>query len=185
VQADRSFILLFIAMPECWFDRTFQLGLAADAAPQIVERLRRAPERVADAVDGLPPEVLTRSREGKWSIQENVGHLLDLEALWNQRLDDYQRGATELAPADLANRKTHDARHNDRAISEILDQFTAARAAIVKRLARMTVAELTRTALHPRLRQPMTVVDLAFFVAEHDDHHLRTIAELKSHFGQQ
>jgi hypothetical protein len=26
----------------------------------------------------------------------------------------------------------------------------------------------------------MSVVDLCFFVAEHDDHHLRTIAELKS-----
>jgi hypothetical protein len=25
----------------------------------------------------------------------------------------------------------------------------------------------------------MSVVDLCFFVAEHDDHHLRTIAELR------
>ena len=43
----------------------------------------------------------------------------------------------------------------------------------------MSPAELARTALHPRLRQPMSVVDLCFFVAEHDDHHLRTIDELK------
>ena len=39
--------------------------------------------------------------------------------------------------------------------------------------------QLARTALHPRLRQPMSVVDLCFFVAEHDDHHLRTIKELR------
>ena len=44
----------------------------------------------------------------------------------------------------------------------------------------MSPAELARTSLHPRLRQPMSVVDLCFFVAEHDDHHLRTIDELRS-----
>jgi hypothetical protein len=44
----------------------------------------------------------------------------------------------------------------------------------------MSPAELARTSLHPRLQQPMSVVDLCFFVAEHDDNHLRTIEELKS-----
>jgi DinB superfamily len=83
-------------------------------------------------------------------------------------------------PADLENRKTHEAAHNDRPISDILAEFSAARLRIVERLARMTPAELARTALHPRLRQPMSVVDLCFFVAEHDDHHLRTIEKLRS-----
>ncbi len=133
-----------------------------------------------DAVRGLPPEVLTRQHDGKWSIQENAGHLLDLEPLWDQRLDDYDSGANELHAADLENRKTHEAAHNDRPISDILAGFNAARRGIMERLARMGPAELARTALHPRLRQPMSVVDLCFFVAEHDDHHLRTIDELKS-----
>ncbi len=39
---------------------------------------------------------------------------------------------------------------------------------------------LDRVALHPRLQQPVSVVDLGFFVAEHDDHHLATIAALPS-----
>lgn len=163
-----------------WFDRKFELGLRAEAAPELLERLRRAPERLARAVHGLPPEVLTRQPDGKWSIQENAGHLLDLEPLWDQRLDDYEAGATELHAADLENRKTHEAAHNDRPISDILAGFSAARRNIMERLARMGPAELARTALHPRLRQPMSVVDLCFFVAEHDDHHLRTIDELRS-----
>ena len=162
-----------------WFDRKFELGLGATAAPEIVERLRRTPERLAGAVRGLSPEVLTRKPDGKWSIQENAGHLFDLESLWDLRLDDYDAGATELHAADLENRKTHAAAHNDRAISEILADFNAARGRIVDRLARMTPADLARTALHPRLQQPMSVTDLCFFVAEHDDHHLLTIEELK------
>ena len=162
-----------------WFDRKFELGLGPDSAPKLLERLRLTPERLADAVRGLPPELLTRKPDGKWSIQENAGHLSDLESLWEQRLDDYDAGATELHAADLENRKTHEAAHNDRPISEILADFAAARGRIIDRLARMTAADLARTALHPRLRQPMSVVDLCFFVAEHDDHHLRTIEEMK------
>jgi uncharacterized damage-inducible protein DinB len=163
-----------------WFDRKFELGLGADGAPELFERLARTPERLADAVRELPPEVLTRRHDDKWSIQENAGHLFDLESLWDQRLDDYNAGAAELHPADLENRKTHEADHNDRAISDILADFSAVRRRIVERLARMSPTELARTSLHPRLQQPMSVVDLCFFVAEHDDHHLRTIEELKS-----
>ena len=163
-----------------WFDRTFALGLGPAKAPELLERLRRAPERLAEAVRGLNPETLTRRAEGKWSIQENAGHLSDLESLWEQRLDDYDKKATELHPADLENRKTHEANHNSRPISEILSDFSETRSRIVERLAHMSPAELARTALHPRLQQPMSVVDLCFFVAEHDDHHLRTIDELRA-----
>jgi uncharacterized damage-inducible protein DinB len=163
-----------------WFDRKFALGLGADSVPELLGRLRDAPHRLAATVGGLPREVLTRRSEGKWSIQENAGHLADLEPLWEQRLNDYDAGAAELHPADLENRKTHEAGHNDRAISDILAEFRDVRGRIVDRLAGMTSAELARTALHPRLRQPMSVADLCFFVAEHDDHHLRTIEELKS-----
>lgn len=168
-----------MAPPRRWFDRKFELGLGAEVAPELLERLRRTPERLADAVRGLPAEVLTQRPEGKWSIQENAGHLFDLEPLWDQRLDDYDASAKELHPADLENRKTHEAAHNDRPISDILAGFSTARGRIVDRLARMSPAELARTALHPRLRQPMSVVDLCFFVAEHDDHHLRTICEMR------
>ena len=163
-----------------WFSRTFELGLPPEAAPEIFDRLRTAPDRLETAVAGLSPEILTQRRDDKWSIQENAGHLFDLESLWDQRLIDYARGATTLHPADLENRKTHEANHNSRPISEILAAFRSARLAIMEKLAHLTPAELSRTALHPRLEQPMTVVDLCYFVAEHDEHHLATIKELRS-----
>ena len=34
--------------------------------------------------------------------------------------------------------------------------------------------------LHPRLKQPMRLVDHLYFVAEHDDHHLAKIWEMIS-----
>ena len=38
----------------------------------------------------------------------------------------------------------------------------------------------TRTATHPRLGTPMRLIDLALFVAEHDEHHLATITALRT-----
>ena len=46
------------------------------------------------------------------------------------------------------------------------------------RLDRWDASRLSVTALHPRLNQPMRVVDMAFFTAEHDDHHLARMTEL-------
>ena len=180
----RTSLSVVVVSTRRWFDRKFDGGLTADAAPQIIERLRDAPDRLAEAVGNLAPAILTRRAEGKWSIQENAGHLVDLEELWDRRLDDYATGAEVLHPADLENRKTHQAQHNDCAIADIVARFTAARRAVVDKLVRMTPTELERTALHPRLRQPMSVVDLCYFVAEHDDHHLRTIEELRTEFAQ-
>ena len=116
--------------------------------------------------------------DGAWSIQENVGHLLDLEPLCAGRLDDLLAGAGHLRAADLQNRRTHEARHNEQELAQLLAGFRHARMDTVGRLDRIDSDTLTSSALHPRLEQPMTVVDLFFFVAEHDDHHLARISEI-------
>lgn len=161
-----------------WFDRRFQLGLPLDAFPEIIERLRGTPARLEERTRSIPPQRLIQQFAGTWSIQENVGHLLDLELLWAARLDDFLHEATALRPADLSNRKTDEAGHNAQPLDMLLASFRSARMAFVTRLDGLSPSQLQRTALHPRLQQPMTVTDHCFFVAEHDDHHLARITEL-------
>lgn len=166
-----------------WFERKFALGLPADAFPDLIERIRGTPARLEERVRGLDPETLVRRAGDAWSIQENVGHLGDLESLWAGRLDDFLQGLDRLRHADLQNRKTHEARHNEAAIEERLKSFRRQRFATVSRLDSIGSEDLARTALHPRLGQPMTIVDHFFFVAEHDDHHLAAIGEMIRAFG--
>lgn len=161
-----------------WFDRQFELGIPVEAFPDLIERLRGTPARVEERVRGLNAAVLTRRQEDTWSIQENVGHLLDLEPLWEGRIDELAAGASSLRAADLQNRKTDEAGHNERPITELLREFRAARAGIVEKLESFTEAQLATRALHPRLQKPMTAVGLSFFMAEHDDHHLARISEI-------
>lgn len=106
-----------------WFERQFSLGLGVEAMPELVERLRGTALRLEERVSDLEPAAATRRNDSSWSIQEHVGHLLDLESLWADRLQDLAEGRPRLRPA------------------------------------------------------PMSVVDLCFFVGEHDDHHLASITE--------
>jgi uncharacterized damage-inducible protein DinB len=161
-----------------WFDRTFELGMPAGEAPRLIERLRATPDRVAGLLEQTPGAVRLYKPDGRWSVQEHAGHLLDLEELWASRLDDFEQGRQVLRPADLHNRRTHDARHNDRDPRDLIAAFRTARTEIVDRLTGWSLSELSRVSRHPRLEQPMSVVDLCFFVAEHDNHHLAAANEI-------
>jgi uncharacterized damage-inducible protein DinB len=162
-----------------WFERQFSFDLPVSAAPGVLERLRGTPPRLEHRLAGVAPVRLTARVADRWSIQENVGHLGDLEPLWMARVDDLAMGRPALHPADLDNRATHEAHHNARPLRELLDRFARARADLVTQLESADQADWLRSALHPRLKQPMRLLDLAFFIAEHDDHHLATITELR------
>jgi uncharacterized damage-inducible protein DinB len=166
-----------------WFERRFTFEAPASIFPSVLERLRGTPARVEERVRGVAAAILTRRDGDAWSIQEHVGHLLDLEPLWLGRLDDFAEGREELRPADLENRKTHAANHNARPLEQLLRELRLARAEIVERHEALDDRDLERTSLHPRLRQPMRLLDLMIFVAEHDDHHLARISELRRRFG--
>jgi uncharacterized damage-inducible protein DinB len=168
---------------EPWFERKFAFDLPVARFPLLIERLRGTLARLEERTDDLPRELLIRHVLAAWSIQQNVGHLLDLEPLWLRRTDELFAGAAELAPTDLANRRTHEARHDDAPLVRVLSDFGTARRGLIARLAAADDEVLARSALHPRLRQPMRLVDLAYFVAEHDDHHLATITGLRRRFG--
>ena len=164
--------------PLPWFERTFSFNLPLKMYPNIIERLRGTPARMEDRLGSLPREILTRRDGDNWSIQEHAGHLLDLGALDLARLDDYAAGSESLRPADLDNRRTYEANHNADAIENILRAFRAERSEFVRRLEEFDEAFVERTALHPRLNMQMRVMDFAFFVSEHDDHHLARMTEL-------
>ena len=163
-----------------WFERSFSLGYPVEAFPELLERLRGTPDRLAERMGQFGAEQATHRVADKWSALEHAGHLSDLEPLWSGRVDDLCEGQGDLRAADLENRATWDADHNARTVQDVVLEFRERRAALIRRLEAMTVADLVRSATHPRLLQPMTAMDLCFFVAEHDDHHLAAITALLS-----
>ncbi len=166
-----------------WTERAFAFDFPADLFEVLLERMRGTPARAEEIARTLTAEVLRRRDGETWSIQENLGHLADLEGLFTGRLDDFEAGAETLRPADMTNRKTHEADHNGRPIETVLAELRAKREALVARLKQLGPDDFSRTSMHPRLERPMRVVDMMLFHAEHDDYHLARIRSLMRRWG--
>jgi len=161
-----------------WLERHFDFGLPLSAFPLLLERLRGTPARLEDRVRRLEPSVLTKRLGETWSIQEIVGHLIQVEDLWEARLDDYLAGATQLRAATFEPGKVERAGFNQRPLRGLLYDFRLRRSQLVRRLEGLDAAVIERVATHPRLQRPMRLLDMMIFTVEHDDHHLARISEL-------
>ena len=165
-----------------WFERKFNFDFPLGVFPTILERLRGTPVRLEEMTKTIPKNILTVQADGRWSILENVGHLDDLDELHDGRLDDYKADLPTLRPADLQNLKTKEANHNTAPLETLLARFRKNRKKFLDKLESFSDEELATVSLHPRLKQPMRVVDMCFFMAEHDDNHLARITEISRTF---
>jgi len=161
-----------------WFERKFNFDFTENIFPSIIERLAGTPARLEEKFATIPADIQTIRIEGTWSIKENVGHLTDLEPLWQGRLEDILNDKTELRPTDLQNSKTSKANHNAQTIEALLNDFRSIRKVTIDKISTLREDIIFKSALHPRLKTPMRTMDLFLFVADHDDHHLARITEL-------
>ena len=166
-----------------WIERKFNYDFPVSMAPVILERLRGLVPHIKAVTSGLTREQLTRKIEGKWSIQEQIGHLFDLDELCDRRVDDFLTGKPELRPADVTNAHVAGAGFNDRSLEDLISELQRRRSAFVLRAEALSDGDWERVALHPRLKISMRMVDMFCFVAEHDDHHLAMIRRIINQLG--
>jgi uncharacterized damage-inducible protein DinB len=148
-----------------------------------VERLRGTLPRLDTLVAGLDDSRAKLQLEGKWSIAQNIGHLSDVEELWQERLEDLRKGRKTYTPAVGSRFQEMAKRHQERSVAETLEEFEARRTRLVDALAQASPELQAASAFHERLQVPMRLVDCAQFYAEHDDHHLIRIRRLRIMVG--
>jgi uncharacterized damage-inducible protein DinB len=162
-----------------WTDRKFGFDVPVELYPEIIERMRGTPDRLAERTTGLPAAVQTARPAHGWSIREHVGHVADLDrSVFLTRLLVYVNDGPLLPPADMTNAATTEANHNARDLIDVLKNAREARRDFVAQLETLDANVFARTRTHPRLGVPMRLVDMIYFMSEHDDHHLATITQL-------
>ena len=161
-----------------WTDRIFNFDYPPEKMPDLLERLRGAPVRISAMIQGLPASVLTGDDGKGWTIQQNIGHLTDTEYLPLSRIDQILAGEQTLIAADMTNAATNHADHNAKPIQDVLGEFTKERDKLIARFERVDPSFWGKSAIHPRLNQPMSIVDIACFTCEHDDYHIARIREI-------
>jgi hypothetical protein len=171
------------AMPKLpWVERRFVFDFPVETWPDVVERFRGTPARIEDKVRGLSAGTLTAS-DGGWSIQENIGHLLELEAVFGRRINDFLAAKAVLSAADMSNAATREANYNARPVGEILREFRHERERQAAQLESLQGSDFARVSEHPRLKQKMRLIDAVTFVCLHDDYHLARMTELVRKFA--
>ena len=161
-----------------WFNRKFPIIDDNGILPSIIERLSGTPARIEETVGNIKFNLLTLKPKDKWTIKEEIGHLSDLEPLWLGRLHDLVNKEPELRVTDLTNQLTHNANHDATEMKTLLLRYREKRQQFVNELLSLQDEQLLNSSLHPRLKTPMRIIDLAYFVAEHDDHHLASVREI-------
>jgi uncharacterized damage-inducible protein DinB len=163
-----------------WFDRKFDFNFPPAKFPEIFVRLEGASLGIELALQEADDNTIKSRFQDSWSMLENVGHLATLEPLWIGRVEDILARKPIMRQADLTNQATNDARFNDQSIQSVLDSFKNLRITFLDCLRRIDSSQWAAASEHPRLKTPMRLVDLCYFVAEHDEYHLARIEELKS-----
>jgi len=160
-----------------WFQRSFDFNFPVGIFPIIFSRLEGTLFRLNALLQNADDEFCSHCENG-WSVKEHLGHLYDLEDLWWKRLDDFVQNKTILTTADLNNTKTKEAKHNEKTLEQLMQSFVLERQKILETIFVFDSEMLSRISVHPRLNQPMRLVDSLYFVAEHDDHHVAAMSNI-------
>ena len=161
-----------------WIDRKFTFDCPPGWIHNIAERLLGTPVRLHALVADVNEVLAARAQPGAWSVKEHIGHLLDLEELHATRLRELREHKTQLSAADMENKKTNQANHNTKSLQRLITDFSQERKRFVQLLNSLPDEVHNHAAMHPRLKKKMRPIDVAYFTAEHDDHHLATIRQI-------
>src|SRR5690242_14556778 len=130
-----------------WIERSFSFDFPAERYPEMIERVRGAPARLDEYFNSASADILSRRDDGRWSIQENAGHLFDLDELTIERIEQYVAGESVLHSADITNKKTSEANYNSVPAAQISRSFRQRRMQIVERLESLDAEMFARSAI--------------------------------------
>jgi hypothetical protein len=166
-----------------WLDRKFQFDIPPGWVYNIVARLEGTESRLRHVTQAISDGTTQYKPDDKWSIKEHIGHLGDLEDLHIQRLSDFTARRVQLSIWDVTNAATEKANHNSSSLEELIDTFSVKRKLFIQKLWALDDDTQMFQSLHPRLKIMMKPVDMATFIAEHDDHHIASMMQAMSSFS--
>ncbi len=156
-----------------WFERSFTFGLPKEMLPFYIERLEGTIHRIEAKVSGIDERVLSEKFNDKWSIKQNIGHLAEVDQVSLKRIDEIMSGIPILSPAVFEPQD-----YNPWPIRKVVSFFREVRLANLDKYRKLQPDDVTKGSMHPRLKVRLTPVDLAWFDAEHDDHHLLKVSDI-------
>ena len=112
--------------------------------------------------------------EGKWTIKQLLGHMIDAERTFAYRILAFSRGQGPLPGFD-ENIYVEKGNFNDQSIKDLAAEFKATRESNLYMLRALTPEQLSAEGIASGNR--ITVLALVYIMAGHERHHLNIIKE--------
>jgi uncharacterized damage-inducible protein DinB len=142
----------------------------------ILAVLEQQVEEIRRLAVSVPPERETyRYAEGKWSIRQVLGHLVDGERVFGYRAFCFSRGEQAALPSFDENQYVAAARSEATPLRELADELALVRQSNLVLLRRLEPREWARVG--SASGKPVTVRALAWIMAGHPRHHLQVLRE--------
>jgi hypothetical protein len=142
----------------------------------ILAVLEQQPEQIRRLVGSVPAEREThRYAEGKWSVREVLGHLVDGERVFGYRAFCFSRGEAAALPSFDENQYVAAARSDATPLRELADELALVRRSNLVVLRRLEPREWARVGTASG--KPVTVRALAWVMAGHPRHHVAILRE--------
>jgi uncharacterized damage-inducible protein DinB len=150
--------------------------IAAIADGDILETLENQASELRQLAAAIPADRETfRYGEGKWSVREVFGHMIDAERVFSYRLLRFSRGdETPLSGFD-ENHFVAASHFDQRPLADLVEELALLRQANLRLLRSLVPEAWTRTGTANN--HPVSVRALAFIMAGHVRHHLNILRD--------
>ena len=113
--------------------------------------------------------------EGKWTIKELAGHVIDTERIMAYRALRIARNDTTPLPGFDENDYVANAHFADRSLESLADEFAALRKANMNLIRSLNAIEIDRSGISNE--KPISVRALIFIMAGHVNHHVAILKQ--------
>lgn len=139
-------------------------------------RLKDGYKDVTELLQSLDDEqALFRYSEGKWTIKETIGHIIDTERIMNFRALTFARGDTHPLPGFDQDDYVTGANFNNMPLDDLMQQYRGVRSSTLQLFSSFTDEMLM--AAGTASGSDFTVRALGFIIAGHELHHLEILRE--------
>lgn len=116
-----------------------------------------------------------RYAEGKWSLKEVVGHMIDTERVMAYRALCIARGEKQSLPGFEQDDYVNESDFNERTLSDLSEEFRLVRSSNLKMFKSFSKEKLQRRGTANNTE--VTVLALIFICAGHEKHHVDILKE--------
>jgi hypothetical protein len=148
----------------------FYKGYVDTVSDDVLTELERQIESFPAMLRNVPPEKASFAyAEGKWTIKELAGHVIDTERIMAYRALRFARNDATPLPGFDENNYVSNAHFADRSLESLAEEFAALRKANMYLIRSLNEIEIDRSGISNE--KPISVRALIYIMAGHVNHH--------------